>query len=603
MWGFFWYKGILFGEIMKKWILTGNTADYEGFAKELNIDKVAVKCMMNRGIDSIDKMKEFLSVDISGSFDYRGLPEIDKAVGCIKEAKENELKCRVIGDYDADGVCSTTILAKGLRLYGLCTDYAIPNRLTDGYGINDSIVTKAFEDGIGIIVTCDNGISAKEAIDKAKEYGIKVVVTDHHSVTDEVYPDSADACVNPRMKDNKYAFPDICGAQVAFKLLCALFENDVRFESVKYELLEFAAIATVTDVMPLLGENRSLVKWVLTRLKSPSNEGLAMLSKETNVSSKESNITCSDIGFQIGPCINATGRIDVADRAVDLFLCNDEKKIEEITKELISLNEERKELTEKCTRLGDEYIEKMISEEGGLENIIVLYLPECHVSICGLVAGRIKEKYYRPTLVFTDSELGVTGSGRSIDEYDIIEGVRKCSDILIKFGGHKAACGASLLKDNLSELRRRLNEEAIFSEDDLIQKLRIDADMPFGYVNEKVVDDLTKLEPFGTGNPAPVFALRNLRILSARKIGEDKNHLFINIIDSSNEMRTLKLWRRADEFDEAVRESFGEDALLSLYDRNVRNDCEMKMTVSYYPGINVFKGFRNVEFTVKDFKF
>lgn len=588
---------------MKQWILTKNSADYESFARELDIDKVAVKCMMNRGVDTLEKMQNFLSDNIEDSFRYDGLPEISEAVSIIRSAKDKNIKCRVIGDYDADGVCSTTILVKGLRLFGLETDYAIPNRITDGYGINEGIVNKAKDDGIALIVTCDNGISAKEAIDKAKSYGMSVVVTDHHTVTKEVFPDSADACVNPRMESNKYPFSDICGAACAFKLLCALFEGDDRFDTIKYELLEFAAIATVTDVMPLSGENRKLVKWVLKRLAKPENKGLYNLSKETKVAEKNGNITCSDIGFQIGPCINATGRIDVADRAVDLFLNEDEKVIEEITKELITLNEERKELTDKCVKFGDECVEKMLSEKEGLDDVLVLYLPECHVSICGLVAGRIKDKYYRPTLVFTDSEIGLTGSGRSIEEYDIIEEVRKCSNLLIKFGGHKAACGASLTKDNLEELRQRLNDNSRMTEEDMIQKLRIDADMPFGYVSERVVEDLSRLEPFGTGNPTPVFALKNLRILYGRKIGEEKNHLILSVIDSSKELRSLKLWRRAEEFDEAFKNEFGEEALEQLYERDGLKGNPVYMTVSYYPGINVYRDRRNIEFTIKDYKF
>ncbi len=587
---------------MKQWLLTQNKEDYAYFATKLNIDKVAVKCMMNRGISTLDSMKSFLEADITGVFDYEGLPMISEALECINKAKELNLKCRVIGDYDADGVCSTAILVKGLRHFGLNVDYAIPKRLTDGYGINESIVEKAQNDGIGIIVTCDNGISAKSAIDRAKELGMLVVVTDHHTVTEETYPDSADACINPRMEENGYAFPDICGAFVSFKFLCALLENDDSFENLKYELLELAAIATVTDVMPLKGENRSIVKWELSKLKNSSNKGLNSLALNTKVSTKEGNVTFSDIGFQIGPVLNATGRIDVADRAVDLLLCDDEKTISEITNELIALNEERKTLTEECVSLGEKYLEDYLKSNSSLDKILVMYLPECHVSICGLVAGRIKEKYYRPTLVFTDSECGITGSGRSIEEYDIIEGIKECSDILLKFGGHRAACGASLKKEDLPELRRRLNANSELSENDLIQKIRIDADMPFGYVTEKVIGDLEKLEPFGTGNPTPVFALNNLRLLNARKIGEEKNHLLISVTDSSDHVRTLKLWRRGDEFDKAFLDKYDEEKLEILYDKNRHFETPFMITVSYYPSINEYKGLRNVEFTIKEFR-
>lgn len=586
---------------MKKWILTANTADYGFYAEKLNIDRVAVKCMMNRNIDTVEKMTEFLSGNIDSSFSYEGLPEIERAVEIIKDAAEKKLKCRVIGDYDADGVCSTTVLVKGLRLFGLDTDYSIPNRITDGYGINESIVKLAYDEGVRLIVTCDNGISAKNAIKFAKDLEMKVVVTDHHTVNPEAFPDSADAVVNPRMSENKYGFSDICGTQVAYKLLCALYKDDTSFEQIRYELLEFAAIASVTDVMPMIKENRSLVKWALNRLTHPVNKGLYEIVKQTNVSEKES-ATYYDIGFQIGPCINATGRIDVADRAVELFLCEDEKTIHDITENLLMINEERKSLTDIYVKKGEDCIDKMIAENTLTDKIIVLYLPDCHVSLCGLVAGRIREKYYRPTLVFANSEAGLTGSGRSTEEYDIIDGISKCSDILIKFGGHKAACGASLQKENLDELRRRLNADAGLSDDDMIQKIRIDADMPFGYVTEKVINDLSLLEPFGTGNLTPVFAVRNLKTVSARRFGELRNHLILQVKDDSGEIRRLKYWKKADDFDSEFEKSFGKDELDKLYDGFVPSGEEKTITVSYYPGINVYKGNKNIEFIMKDYR-
>lgn len=585
---------------MKRWILTRNGADYENLSRELNIDPVAVRILVNRGITDKDSMRDFLSDNMDKVFEFEGLPNLCKALDTIKYARDNNLFCRVIGDYDADGVCSTTILVKGLRLFGLSCDYVIPNRLLDGYGINENIVGNAIKDNVGLIVTCDNGISARNAIDSAVAAGIHVVVTDHHTVNLNEIPLTADALVNPKMAENEYPFTDICGAFVAFKVLCALFDQNDSFESIKYELLELAAVATVTDVMPLTGENRKIVKWLLERLKNPINNGLKDLSDACKITSKSSKCRCSDIGFQIGPCINATGRIDVADRAVNLFLSDDSNERSEIVAKLLELNEERKIMTDECIKKGVEAIET-VSDEDRLDDILVVYLPECHVSVCGLVAGRIREKYYRPTLVLTDSVAGLTGSGRSIEEYDMIAGITECSDLLSKFGGHKMACGLSLAKEKLDEFRSKLNGLSGLTEEDLYEKVRIDADMPFSYVNEKVIADISKLEPFGTGNITPVFAVRNLKVVKGRRIGNESQHLFLTVLDSTNSLRTLKYWNKADEFDEFLRENVSDKGYEDFYSYSGMKE-ELLITVSYYPEINSYNGTSGIEFLLKEYK-
>lgn len=588
---------------MKEWILVRNGAPYVELAEKLNIDPVAVRIMVNRGLTDYEEMKEFLECDISKCFNYKGLPNLDKAIRTVKEAKENDLKCRIVGDYDADGVCSTTILYKALTLYGLDCDFVIPNRLLDGYGINESIVEKAIEDKVGIIVTCDNGISARSAIDYACDNGIKVVVTDHHTVTESEVPTKTDALVNPKMSINEYPFADICGAFVAFKVMRALFDDAaVSFESIKYELLELAAIATVTDVMPLVGENRNIVKWVLPRLKDPINKGLKKIVEKAELLDKKSAYTATDIGFRIGPCINAAGRIDVADNCVRLFLSDSETEREKIGTYLNELNTERKELTEKCVNIGIETVKSDYLDS--LPDILVLYLKDCHVAIAGLVAGKIREKFYRPTIVLTDSNDGLTGSGRSIDEYNIIENVQKCADILTKFGGHKAACGLSMPKENLEELRKRLNDLSELTEKDLTEKIRIDADMPFGYVSEKVVNDIAKLEPFGVGNVTPVFAQKDLLLLSAKRVGGDKSHVFIDVKDSGNNIRTLKLWRKADEFDEFLRKDYSDEFVTALYNGDSRKilEANVMLTVTYNPGVNEFRNTTSIDFTMKEYK-
>ena len=586
---------------MKNWILLRKSADYAALSRELNIDPVAVRIMVNRGITDLEDMKAFLSSDISKSFSYRGLPNIDKAVSKIREAKDKHFKTLIVGDYDADGVCASVILMKGLKLFGLNCDYVIPNRISDGYGINENIVKKAHSDGVGFIITCDNGISARESIDLAVGLGMEVVVTDHHTVTESEVPTKADVIVNPKLDTNEYPFIDICGAQVAFKVLSALFDGNPVFDTIKEELLMFAAIACVTDVMPLTDENRNLVKWALVRLKNADNPGLNRLVEKCELSGRD-RLVASDIGFRIGPCINASGRIEVADISVNLFLSDDDKKREELADRLLSLNAERKEITEKCVNDGITKIKEM-NEGGDLPDIIVLYLPDCHVSVCGLVAGRIRENFYHPAIVFTDSPEGITGSGRSIDEYNMIEGIQKCADILGKFGGHKAACGLSLKKENLPELTERLNRDSALTKEDLTEKLYIDADMPFGYVTENLINDLFKLEPFGTKNPTPVFALRDLQLVKGRRIGE--NHIFLTVKDNNNNIKELKLWRKADEFEEFLLGEKGEGILEKLYDYkgvSLLNE-NIRLTVSYYPGINVFRDQRNIEFTVRDYKF
>ena len=586
---------------MKNWILLRKSADYAGLSKELNIDPVAVRIMVNRGLTNVEEMKRFLSSDISESFSYKGLPNIEKAVEKIKEAKEKNLKTLIVGDYDADGVCASVILMKGLKLFGLDCDYVIPNRVSDGYGINENIVKKAHSDGVGFIITCDNGISARDSIDLAVNLGLEVVVTDHHTVTESEVPTKTKEIVNPKLSANEYPFEDICGAQVAFKVLSALFETDTKFDTIKEELLEFAAIACVTDVMPLTDENRNLVKWALIRLKNAANPGLNKLVEKCELSGKD-RLVATDIGFRIGPCINASGRIEVADVSVNLFLSEDEAKREELADKLLSLNAERKDLTEKCVNNGIEKIKEMYAE-GEMPDVIVLYLPECHVSICGLVAGRIRENYYHPAIVFTDSNDVLTGSGRSIDEYNLIEGIQKCADILDKFGGHKAACGLSLKKDKLPELIERLNKDSNLTKEDLTEKLYIDADMPFGYVTENLINDLFKLEPFGTKNPAPVFALKDLQLIKGRRIGE--NHIFLTVKDTKGNIKELKLWRKADEFEEFLLGEKGEGIIEKLYDytgASLLNE-NIFLTVSYYPGINVYKDRRSIEFTIRDYKF
>lgn len=589
---------------MKNWVIRQNAADFVGMAKQLNIDPIAVRIMVNRGMSSIDQMREFLKDDITSCFEYKGLPYINEAVETIEYAKKMNLKTRIIGDYDADGVMATAILMKGLKAYGLLVDFVIPNRITEGYGINVNIVDKAHEDNVGLIVTCDNGISAREAIDKAFDYGMKVVVTDHHTLYEEAVPTKWNALVNPKCPNNEYPFQDICGAMVAFKLLCALFDNNSEFEQLKLELLEMASIATQTDIMPLINENRWALRWALPRLYNAINPGLRQLVIKVK-EGKGSTVSVGDIGFKIGPCINATGRIDVADRAVNLFITDDDNLRTQIVDELYNINQERKEITEKCMETAKEEIEKLLSVKGKLDDIIVLYLEDCHVSICGLVAGKIREKYYRPAIVVTDSVAGLTGSGRSIDDYNMIDNLQKCAQFLSKFGGHKAACGLSLEKEQLESFREAINRQSNLTEEELTEKIRIDVNMPFGYITENTIESINRLEPFGNGNETPVFALKDLLLIRGSKKGTDGNHLFITILDSNNKYRSLKLWWGAEDFEYFLRQKISEDRINDFYKYEGKGimDLNIRLTVSYMPVINEFNGRRDIDFILKEYKY
>ena len=584
---------------MKNWILVRPKADCTEASKELNIDPVCVRIMNNRGLDTVQKMRRFLETDISDCDNFDGMPNMEQASNCIEEALQNKVKTRIIGDYDADGVCATVILVKGLRILGLDVDFAIPNRMLDGYGLNRSIVDKAYEDNIGLIVTCDNGISARDAVDYASELGMKTVVTDHHTVTESEMPTKADALVNPKMPQSSYANEDICGALVAYKLLSYVLKKE-DFSRIKDELLEFVAIATVTDVMPLIKENRDVVRWGLQRIDNPVNSGLKTLVRSLGINKNDKQHGTSVFGFAIGPCINATGRIDIADRAVNLFLSENEEERRSIAEELIKINEERKILTKECVEKGISIIEN--NSELLKDAIVVLYIPECHVSICGLVAGKIKDKYYRPTFVFTDSKEGLTGSGRSVDEFDMIDGVVACKELLTKFGGHKKACGLSMKKENLLLFREKINKEAGVTVDSLIETIRIDANMPFGYVTERLTEDLNRLEPFGKENETPVFALKDLVIVNARRVGETGMHLFLYIRDNKGTIRMLKLWREADNFDAFLLNNTSKDIVERMYtDEGIEKD-NVKITVSYFPSINEFNGKRRVEYKMIDYK-
>ena len=527
---------------MAQWKLIRQGADYEALSKEYGIHPVVLRIMRNRGITEREQIEEYLHGTMEDCDVTDGFADMDKAVAYLSALRGTNHRVRIIGDYDIDGVCSTAILYKGLQAFGLQADYAIPHRVLDGYGINVSLVERAFADGVETIITCDNGIAAFEALQRASELGLQVIITDHHEVRKETVDGvqaeklpPAHAIINPKREGNYISFTDICGAFVAYKLMARLLsETSVWTEALYEELRVLAAFATIGDVMPLIKENRTLVKYGLQHIKTCANAGLKALIAQNNLAEKE--VKAYSVGFVLGPCINAKGRLESAEQSLELLLCNDYEAAMAKALELVRTNAERKELT-------DIAVEKAIALVNGnyaKDSVIVLHLPECHESIAGIVAGRVREAFYKPTWVFTDAQEGIKGSGRSIDAYDMNKGLCRCEDLLTHFGGHKLAAGASLPKDNLDELRKRLNADANLTEEDLTEIIRIDADMPFGYADEHLIEELNQLEPFGKENERPVFAQRNVTFMRARIFGARNNVVSFRIKDQFQQFYDLK---------------------------------------------------------------
>ena len=575
----------------KNWTIKRIPADYKALSEMFGLDPVTIRILVNRGYDTEEKIKAYFTDDESVFDASLGLPDYEKALTEIKRFIAEHKKVRILGDYDIDGVCATAILLKGLSRLGMDVDYVIPHRVLDGYGMNRNLIEQAREDGIEGIITCDNGIAAKEEVDLANSYGIEVIVTDHHEIP-EILPDAL-AVVDQKRKENTYPNREICGAYLAYKVVIGLI-NPVKTpadETLIKELRILAGFATVGDVMPLCPENRSLVRYCLTHLKDGVSYGLSALIHETELEDKE--LSVHSIGFILGPCINATGRLDSASNALELLMCTDSDRAKELAKTLVEMNEERKAITAKGQQQAVEEVQSK-----GLDFVEVLYLPEIHESITGLVAGRIKEVFYRPTLCFTNVEGGkVKGSGRSIEGYDMFAKLSECRDLFDKFGGHPMAAGITMPKENIDELRKRLNQNAGLSEENLAPTLCIDADMPFAYVTKELIEEFHKLEPYGVLNEKPVFARKDVNIISGRIVG--KNHdvgIFTVKEEGSPKTFTLKLFRDLEGFHHYVDEQFGEGSAEGIY----RGEG-LKIKVAYFPDLNTFRGVENVEFIMTDY--
>ena len=563
------------------WMLQTKRADFDGIARQFGIDLVTARVIRNRGIEGRENIERYLYGDLDSLYSPWLLKDMRPAVDILKRKLKEGQKIRIVGDYDIDGVCSTYILYQALKRLGGNVDYAIPDRIKDGYGINESMIRAAAEDGIDTILTCDNGISAFSQIQTAKEFGMTVIVTDHHEVPAdgerEILP-PADAVIDPKQRSCSYPFPEICGAVVAYKLVQALYEESGVSREEWLELLEFAAIATVGDVMKLQDENRMIVKYGLKKLGHTKNLGLKKLAEKTNLDLN--SITAYHIGFVIGPCLNAGGRLQTAKLALSMLLAKDEETAEELAQELKDLNDMRKDMTEHWTAEAKVLADTQYRND----KVLVIFLPDCHESLAGIIAGRLREYCQKPAIVLTRSEEAVKGSGRSIESYHMFQKLSEVKDLMLKFGGHPMAAGLSLLEENIDEFRRELNERSGLTEEDFKAKLWIDVPMPIDYINERLVEELKILEPFGQGNEKPLFAQKQVRIRSCRVIGKNKNVVKLVLEGGSGMPMDGILFTDGIAFEE---ERAG---------RTV-------MDIIYYPEINEYNGNRNLQVVIRNYKF
>lgn len=573
-------------EFMEKWVVSAKKADFQQIANKFGIDPVVARLIRNREQITDEEIDTYLHGKITELHSWKLLKGMESLLDILTEKIKEQKKIRIIGDYDIDGVCSTYILLKGLKRAGAAVDVDIPDRMKDGYGISRELIDLAKEAGTDTIITCDNGISAIEQIAYAKELGMTVLVTDHHEVPYEEQEDGsirtflpdADAIVNPKQEDCGYPFKGICGGMVAFKVICGLYEKlGIPFKEAE-ELIPFAAIATVGDVMDLVDENRILVKDGLRRLQNPENEGLKALIRVNNLENRE--ITAYHIGFILGPCMNASGRLSTAKRALQLLLSQDVKEASVLAEDLKNLNDSRKDMTAKGVEQAVELVE---TTDLLYDRVLVIYLPDCHESLAGIIAGRIRERYTRPVFVLTRAEEGVKGSGRSIEAYHMFQEMGKCKELLTKFGGHPMAAGLSLPEENVEAFRRKLNENCVLTQEDMIEKIVIDVPMPMSYVTIPLIRQLSQLEPFGKGNTKPVFAQKKLRFADCRVFGKNRNVVKMQGKDEFGFTAECIWFGDGDDFLEKLREK----------------EC---WDVIYYPSVNVFRGRESIEMVIQNIR-
>lgn len=565
----------------EKWILQTKRADFQGIAKRFGINPVTARIIRNRDVISEEAIQRYLYGTIRDLYSPHLLQGADQAAGLLEEKIRAGKKIRIVGDYDIDGVCSTYILYTALNQAGADVDYKIPDRIRDGYGINETIIETAWNDGVDTLLTCDNGIAAVAEIEKAKALGMTVIVTDHHEVLKvdgkEVLP-PADVVVDPKQESCSYPYPEICGAVVAWKVVRILYEKFGLGEEKWLELLEFAAVATVGDVMKLQDENRIIVKEGLKKIGNTANMGLRKLAEKNNLDLGE--LTAYQIGFVVGPCLNASGRLQTAKLALELLFCDDPVQADKLALELKELNDQRKDMTAKGTEEAVEQVENQYSQD----KILVVFLPDCHESLAGIIAGRLRERYQKPSFVLTRAEGGAKGSGRSIEAYHMFQSLVEVRDLLTKFGGHPMAAGFSLPEENIEAFRKRLNENARLTEEDFVNRVWIDVPMPLEYISENLIGEFKCLEPFGQGNEKPLFAQKNLAIRSSRVLGKNRNAVRLSLVTETGFPMDGIWFGDGDAFMDEMGDS-------------------RHLDVVYYPDINEYNGSRSLQIIVKNCQF
>lgn len=569
---------------MEKWVVAAKKADFNQIGQQFHIDPVIARLIRNRDVIGDEKIREYLLGTVDEIPSPWLMKDMEKAVDILKKKIQQQARIRIIGDYDIDGVTSTYILLKGLTRIGADVDTYIPDRVADGYGIHEHLIDRAEADGIDTIVTCDNGIAAAAEIQTAKDKGMAVIVTDHHEIPyreengeRKVILPPADAILNPKQYDCPYPNKNLCGAVVAFKYITALYE---RFDVPQKELedyYELAAIATVGDVMDLQGENRILVKEGLRRLKNTKNKGLQELIRANAL--EDSRITAYHIGFVLGPCINASGRLDTAARSLALLNAQTKEEAAKLAGDLTALNQSRKALTEKGK---EEAIQLIETTELKNDRVLVVYLPDCHESLAGIIAGRIREKYHKPAFVLTKGEKSAKGSGRSIESYSMYEELVKCADLMVQFGGHPMAAGLSIEEENIDKFRRQLNENCTLTEEDLRPKVVIDVPMPVSYITKELIEQISLLEPFGKGNTKPIFAQKGLRVLDSSIIGKNKNVVKLKLLDPQGVTMEGIYFGEAEDFANFIRQ-------------------KDTISVTYYPEINRFRGRESLQIIIQNY--
>lgn len=562
----------------EKWMVKNKSADFKAIAGHFGISEVTARLLVNRGLNDFEAMGCYLAPDISQLHDPQGMKDAGKAAGILAEKISLGKKIRIIGDYDVDGVVATYIFMETLLECGADVDYRIPERVRDGYGLNLRLVEEAAADGVDTILTCDNGIAAVEQVDFAKECGMCVVVTDHHELQEQL--PKADALVNPKQMDCSYPYKGLCGAAVAYKVAELIYGACGKEKGSAEKFIAFAAIATVCDVMELTGENRTIVSLGLAALRSSTHCGIQALCAANGITGEA--LDTYRLGFVLGPCINATGRLETAERGVKLLLSKDGQEAQEIAEKLKELNEIRRDMTAK----GVQAAVKIVEEKGEPDRVLVVFLEDCHESLAGIIAGRLRERYNRPAIVLTRTEGGLKGSGRSTGQYSMFEKLTECREMLKQYGGHPMAAGLSLAEENYLPLVSKLNERCGLTEEDLTLKISIDAVLALTGLSFSLVEELNRLEPFGKGNEKPVFAERGLKLHRMTAIGKGRKMFRFLVEDAYGTQMDALYFGDGEVLEEEMIARYGEDVVRGLYGGV---DMGVRMSVVYYPSINEYR--------------